>query len=264
MFRLVTTITLALFCFSVARSQQPLPQNATVQRDSKGVVTSIRLEGKSDKQRQAVEQATIEAITTYPHLTSISLFGTSVDDDDIAQLSSLSKLQMIDLSFTDVTGEGISHLTKIPALLSVRLTGCRIGDSDLKPLAKLPDIAMLYLARTNVTDKGLKHIRGLNLVLLDLQSCDISDEGLRTLGDFPRLQNLWLSKTIRHGEGDRSRLTDECIDYLLSLDTLRDLQLADSQMTTAGIERLREGLPNAKVDVTTRGITYLSSKKTEP
>ena len=187
-----------------------------------------------------------------------------MDDDDIAQLSSLAKLQVIDLSFTDVTGEGIAHLTKIPSLLSVRLDGCNIGDSDLKPLANMPEIAMLYLARTNVTDKGLKHVRGLNLVLLDLQSCDISDEGLRSLGAFPRLQHLWLSKTNRHGEADRSRLSDDCVDYLLSLDTLLDLQIADSRLTAAGIERLRDGLPKAKVDVTSRGITYLSSKKTEP
>jgi hypothetical protein len=256
-------LLLVLFCVNVARSQYALPRNAVVQRDSRGFVTSIRFDGNSDKQRQTIDGDTIEAIAKYPHLKSLSLFGTSVDDEDIARLASLKKLQMIDLSFTDVTGEGMSHFTKMPALVWIRLDGCKVGDTDLKVLADMPELAMLHLARTNVTDKGLKYIRGINLVLLDLQSCDISDDGLRSLGDFPRLRNLWLSKTIRHGEGDRSRLTDDCIDYLLTLDSLLDLQIADSRLTEAGIKRLRDGLPKAKIDVTRRGVTYLSSKKTE-
>ena len=91
----------------------------------------------------------------------------------------------------------------------------------------MPQLAMLYLGRTKITDLGLKHIKQLeHLNLLQLSDCQITDQGLASLGHLPRIQHLWLSKTIRNVEDDRSDFTDRCVDYLISLDTLVNLQIA--------------------------------------
>ena len=60
---------------------------------------------------------------------------------------------------------------------------------------------------------------------------------------------------------DRSALTDGCVDYLVGLATLTDLQIADSQITDTGLQRLREALPNAKISTERTGITYLSKRE---
>ena len=213
-FRIASTLALLLTSIGLACGQQPLPADAKIERNSKGKVVSIHLDGRSSDENRPDGQAAIDAIATYSDLETLSLFGMNVNDENVAQLSDLKKLKVIDLSYTNVTGASLGHLSKISGLLSIRLTGCDVRDDHLVALRKMPSLAMLYLERTKVTDIGLRHIRGLdNLILLDLQSCNVSDNGLASLGDFPQIQHLWLSKTIRYGKADTSNLTDKCVNY---------------------------------------------------
>lgn len=241
-----------------------LPASAKLTTDDSGNVTGVRIAGKSnlDRDRLAITPEAIESLARFQHLESLSLWGTTVDDDDIKRLAGLRKLRVIDLTFTDVTGASLRTLSSFTELISVRLEGCNVKDEHLAPLAEMPQLAMLYLGRTKVSDAGLKHLRGLkNLNLLQLSDCTITDAGLASLGNLPVIQHLWLSKTIRYGDDDRSDLTDACVGYLISLDTLLDLRIADSELTEGGIQKLREGLPNAKVSTERTGITYLNAKK---
>ena len=256
--------TFGIACLSgVSLGQElALPESAELFRDGNGDVTRVRISGESNHDRLALTREAIETLSKFNSLESLSLWGTTVTDDDISQFAGLTNLRTIDLSFTNVTGETLRTLSSISKLVSVRLEGCEVEDEHLAALSEIPQLAMLYLGRTKVTDAGVKHIRGLEgLLLLQLSDCNITDAGLASLGDLPRIQHLWLSKTIRYGEDDRSALTDKCVDYLTSLHTLTDLQIADSQLTEAGLERLRAGLPKAKVDTVRSGITYLTRNK---
>jgi hypothetical protein len=158
-----------------------------------------------------------------------------------------------------VTGDSLRTLSSLKKLVSIRLEGCDGRDEHLVPLAEMPQLAVLYLGRTGVTDDGLKRLCKLKkLNLLQLSDCAITDAGLASLGDLPVIQHLWLSKTIRYGDDDRSDLTDNCVDYVTTLDTLIDLRIADSQLTEHGLKRLRDCLPDAKVSTERTGITYLN------
>ncbi|QDT01757.1 Leucine Rich repeats (2 copies) [Rubripirellula lacrimiformis] len=261
---LMFAIALAFTFFSgISIGREPsLPKSAELTKDGDGNVTAVRIAGKSNRERIDLPREAVEALSKLTHLQSLSLWGTTVDDDDIDHLAGLANLRTIDLTFTDVTGESLRALSSLKNLLSIRLEGCDVKDEHLAPVTEMPQLAMLYLGRTNVTDAGLTHLRGLkNLNLLQLSDCTITDSGLASLGDLPVIQHLWLSKTIRYGTGDRSNLTDNSIDYLASLDTLIDLQIADSQLTDAGLERLRDGLPKAKVSTVRTGVTYVDRKK---
>ena len=257
--RQIIVIALA-FVFFVDESigqETALPESAKLTRDGNGNVTAVRITGESNRDRLAVTPEAIKTLSKFRNLESLSLWGTTVTNDDIRQLAGLSNLRMIDLAFTDVTGESLRTLSSLKKLVSVRLEGCDVKDEHLVPLAEMPQLAMLYLGRTKVTDAGLKHLRGLrNLNLLQLSDCAITDAGLASLGDLPVIQHLWLSRTIRYGDDDRSDLTDNCVDYLTSLDTLIDLRIADSRLTDRGLKRLRERMPKAKVSTERTGITY--------
>jgi hypothetical protein len=253
------SLAMALACYASQSMGQvtALPDSADVTRDSNNSVIAVRIQGRSDSDRLSLTLAALKEIASFKRLESLSLWGTSVDDDDIERLAGLENLRAIDLSFTDVTGGSLRTLSSMKRLVSVRLEGCDVRDEHLSALAEMPQLGMLYLGRTKVTDAGLKPLRELKKInLLQLSDCAVTDAGLASLGDLPDVQHLWLSKTIRYGNDDRSHLTDGCIDYLLSLDTLIDLQIADSQLTEDGVNRLREGLPNAKVGTERTGITY--------
>jgi hypothetical protein len=255
-------ILLALFVPAFAKTAVPQElsplSHAKVTRNDRGEITSVRLTGKSNRDRFAVTPETIKAIAALDNLEYLSFWGTTVADDDIRRLTHLKKLQLIDLTFTDVTGESLQALSQLPALVSLRVEGCHVTDDELAPLADMPQLAMLYLGRTKVSDAGLKHLRGLKkLTTLQLSDCRITDEGLASLGNLPQIQHLWLSKTVRYGDDDRSDLTDACVDYLITLDTLTDLRIGDSRISDQGLERLRKGLPNTKISTERTGVTYL-------
>lgn len=239
-----------------------LPGDAQITRNANGSIAGVQLAGKSNRDRLRVAPETIKVLSKLQHLRSLSLWGTTVSDDDLRQLVTLKKLQTIDLSFTEVTGHSINILSPLKELVSLRLDSCNVNDEHLADLRLMPQLAMLYLRNTKVTDRGLKQLRNLDqIMLLELSDCKITDAGLVSLGKLPAIQHLWLSKTIRNGENDRSDLTDNCVDYLSNLTSLIDLQIADSRITDSSLEQLRNALPNTKVDTTRTGITYLSSPK---
>lgn len=252
-------LTITAIVQSTFADDSGLPKSAKVTVDDTGTVIGVQLTGKSNVDRLAVSPQTIDAISKLTTLRTLSLWGTTAGDDDIKRLTTLENLQSIDLTFTDVTGDSLRPLSSLKQLVSVRLEGCDVRDGQLAALSEMPQLAILYLGRTRVTDAGLRHLRGLRrLNLLQLSDCKISDSGLTSLGDLPQIQHLWLSKTIRYGEGDRSDFTDECIEYLASLDTLIDLRIADSKLTEQGLNRLREALPKTKLSTERTGITYLN------
>jgi len=260
-FVIATSVIVALAAPTFAQDRS-LPGSAKVTTDDSGNVTGVRIAGKSNLDRVVITTEAVETLGRFERLETLSLWGTTADDDDIKRLAGLRKLRVIDLTFTDVTGASLRTLSTLPELISVRLEGCNVTDKQLAPLADMPQLAMLYLGRTKVTDAGLKHLSKLkNLILLQLSDCRITDAGLASLGDLPRIQSLWLSKTIRFGDDDRSDLTDKSIEYLVSLKTLRDLRIADSQLTEAGIQKLRACLPKAKVSTERTGITYPKAKQ---
>jgi hypothetical protein len=259
---IVLAFAIAVLSESSFAQDTVLPESAKLTKDSNGKVTGLSIAGESNRDRLAVTPEAINALAKFTDLESLSLWGTTVGDGDIRRLTGLANLRVIDLTFTDVTGESIRTLSALKKLVSVRLEGCDVKDEHLAPLAEMPQLAMLYLGRTKVTDAGLKQLRGLkNLNLLQLSDCTITDAGLSSLGELPVIQHLWLSKTIRYGDDDRSDLTDACVGYLTSLDTLIDLKIADSQLTQNGLEKLRKGLPKAKICTERTGITYSKAKK---
>ncbi len=224
----------------------------------------LDLSGASTVERAKVPRSLLEQVAGISTLERLNLSFSDVSDDALEPLKKLRSLRELNLSFSYVTGKAIRTVSTLQNLLSLQLVACKVTDDDLKALADMPQLVNLCLGETQVTDAGLPRIAVLSeLVWLDLRNCSITDQCLRKLGHFKQLQNLWLSKTIRYGEDDRSALTDASVEYLSTLKTLVDLQIADSQLTDEGLTRLRDALPKAHIDTTRTGVTYLPPKRME-
>jgi Leucine-rich repeat (LRR) protein len=226
-----------------------------------GKAVSLRLNGNSAK-RVEVTPSLIDDLLAFDEAVSLSLFGTSTTDADLKRLAALKNLRSLDLSYTSVTDLSAESIAQLKNLQILKLEGTETTDATLETVAKLPEISMLHLAKTKISDRGLKHFKNhKTLNVLDLSSCEITDAGLQTIGKPPILQSLWLAKTVRHGEDDKSNFTDACIDYLLTLDTLIHLDVADSRISEIGLERLRDGLKKCKVSTSSHGVVYVDRAK---
>lgn len=226
-----------------------------------GKAVSLRLNGSSAK-RIEVTPNIIDDILAFDEVVSLSLFGTSTTDADLKRLAALKNLLSLDLSYTSVTDSSQESIAQLKNLQVLKLEGTKTTDAMLATVAKLPEISMLHLAKTKISDRGLKHLKNhKTLNVLDLSSCNITDAGLQTIGKPPILQHLLLAKTVRYGEDDKSNLTDACLDYLLTLDTLIDLDVADSRISEIGLGRLRAGLKKCKVSTSSHGTVYIDRTK---
>ncbi|KAF6259488.1 hypothetical protein COO60DRAFT_1638311 [Scenedesmus sp. NREL 46B-D3] len=142
--------------------------------------------GDPDADIITVDDLGLTALAGLSH--SLTRLGLSrcrwVSDAAFITLRQLSKLEVLDLSHTDVGPRGLSALAGLPNLHTINLTGCRSW--------RTPPLAHLTLKGSLATNAGLQHLRALpRLTHLDLGSrWELDDTGLAAVASCPELKVL--------------------------------------------------------------------------
>ena len=117
-----------------------------------------------------------------------------------------------------ITEDDLAAIEQLPEMSSLTLDGTTIRDADLARLAPLRRLDSLFLRRTPITDAGLKHLARLpGLLVLEVRETRITDEALADLGGMKQLEYVGVTGT---------------------------------RMTPAGVARLQQALPTARIDFT--------------
>ena len=185
---------------------------------------------------------------------SVDLQGTKVTDAWLANLKGLTKLKSLVLCHTAVD-TGLEHLKGLTTLESLDLWNTAVTDKGLEHLKGLTQLQSLNLGVNKVTDKGLEHLKGLTqLQSLNLFGTEVTDTGLKQLKGLTQLQSLDLGVlkfTGRDGSNVLTtvvfgtRVTDAGLEQLKGLPQLQSLDLRDTQVTDTGLEQLK-GLTQLK------------------
>lgn len=103
--------------------------------------------------------------------------------------------------------------------------------SELGKLAALVNLRSANFCSTNINDEGLRHLSNASMIdYLDLQETEIGNEDLAWLADMQRLAYLRLK--------DNPQLDNGCIDGLLKLSNLSELQIHETSIDQDGLDRL--------------------------
>jgi internalin A len=140
--------------------------------------------------------------------------STVSNDGDVftADLLALPQLSCVDLSFSDVTDDGLAHLKMVTSLSELNLTRTVITDAGLAHLKGLTNLTHLQLGEHSssaglvlrnlgtdikpITDAGLAHVAGLsNLAHLEVCETEITAAGLIHLKGLTNLSVLVLIAT---------------------------------------------------------------------
>lgn len=154
-------------------------------------------------------------------------------ENDLAQVAEL------DLSFArnfqNADLKGINLLTKLNTL---NLSYTQVSDIGLAHLQKLTQLTQLSLSCTKVSDAGLKHLQNLTqITYLSLTETQVSNAGLSHLQKFPLLIRLFLAGT---------QISDAGLADLEKLTQLTAISLIGSKVSTGGYKRLQAALPDCK------------------
>jgi internalin A len=129
---------------------------------------------------------TVKGVEILKNLTALAELrlhsSRRITDDALPHLAGLSRLRLLNLADTSVTGSEFSSLRELMQLSDLDLHGCPVTDDGLRKLKDMRSLRVLDLRNSRVTDRGLSHLKELKtLTVVDLSGTAVTQTGLADL-----------------------------------------------------------------------------------
>ncbi len=208
--------------------------------------------------------AGLAPLAQLPSLRSLELWG-SFDDAVMPHVRGIESLEILGLSYQDISDAGVKQLAGHPRLRVLSLYNTDVTVDGFDALAELPALRKLNLGkwggRLERAEQGMPKLAALrHLEHLELPE-GLSDAGVAWMGNMGSLRHL------RIGSSDRAPLTDRALEQLARLQSLEHLFIGGLGFTDRGIASL-SGLTRMKSlrlfaapGMTNAGLADLSSMK---
>jgi hypothetical protein len=183
----------------------------------------------------------LPAILASQSLVALWMSETAITDTGIAALAKLPTLGRLAVTDTAVTDAGLEALRGHDRLAVVWASGTKIGDDGMQHLATCPLLEEVLARRTHLTDAGIEAIAKAKKLKLLYASGRFSQRSLTALSACTDLHTFLLE-----GEID---LGDEDVEMVASFKRCRSVTLLGSRITDAGTARIKELLPNTRIDI---------------
>lgn len=175
-----------------------------------------------------------------------------------------SKIEIIRLDNTAVTDDSVHALSSLPRLNRIDLNGCRITDAGIKSLQYHPTLAQLRIENTKVPIGGVVN---LQRTIPGLDIIDTLDSLVKALhakhGDFTAACGAIGVSSRKNANGEFSHLsfrfvahfTDAGLQRLVEWNSLPSLDLAYTEVTDVGVETLKRSSKLQVIDLSDTVIT---------
>ena len=202
----------------------------------------------------------LRSVSRIAQLRELNLQGSKVVDKDLAPPGTLSRLQMVNLSNTEVGDAGLRVLLPLRYLSKVSIGSTKVTDAAMTVLSQFPNLDELDLSDTAITDGGLADLTGLRkLRSIALRKTRITDRGLVILSRFPALERIDLRETRINDAGlealtrlkhlrwlglDQTSITDAAIPHLIRIEGLQELTMLGTQVSDDGFMQFARARPS--------------------
>jgi hypothetical protein len=169
----------------------------------------------------------------------------------------------LDLSNVKLGDPEIAALGQIVSLQRLTAPKSGLSDDHISRLTNLKNLTSLGLWQTRISNEGLKTIgQFTNLTYLSVEGIGrVTNDGVAHLSDCRKLSWLGLSYTGVSNDGmrhltklpltridlEKTAIGDDGLNHLAKISTLRTLTLTKTKVTDAGVAKLKRSLPNCKV-----------------
>jgi len=133
----------------------------------------------------AITDEGLEQIGKFASLTYLNIGNNRrLTGVGLRHVTGLTRLQNLELGYTNVTDEGLAHAAELTGLTRLSLHSTKVTDEGLVHLPNLRQLKDLNLMGTKVTDEGLDPLKSLkNLKSLGLPGTNVTEERARSLGE---------------------------------------------------------------------------------
>ena len=102
----------------------------------------------------------LKTLTSFQHLTYLSLSRTSITDAGFAELSRIRNLRALDVSYCpNIDGSGIEALANMKRLRQLSLSGTALADTAISHLKQFQRLRFLNISKTNITAAGAAELQ---------------------------------------------------------------------------------------------------------
>ena len=172
-------------------------------------------------------------------LTDLSLENCRIKADHIIPISTLPKLEWLNLYLTPLGEQGVNLLSKSRSISLLPIGKAGVTDLGLEYLCKMGQLTYLGLRGNPITDKGAKHLSKLStLEGLYLGETNVTDRTIAEIAHLSRLQKLWLHDLP---------ITDEAVSHLAKLTELKEVHIYATNISAQGARTLQSSLPRCRV-----------------
>ena len=162
-----------------------------------------------------------------------SLSIRRLTDETAQHLNKFPKLTRLTIYESPMTERGFAAIAGLRRLRTLRLRDCpNIASSAFTALSEMHSLKELDLRDTTIGDEALRKIANLELTSLELNSGNITDDGMRHVFNILTLNRLSL--------GPKTKITDRGLKHLWRLNRLHNLDLYSPHITGSGFAPLAE------------------------
>jgi Leucine-rich repeat (LRR) protein len=211
----------------------------------------------------------VAAIKDWKKLKWLNLHGTKVGDTGLEHISGITALEYLNVGSTLMTDVGLERLTMLPNLKELTMGGNELGDAGLQALRQMPGLTYLDLSGRQGTDKNVWTIymsdvgldavlalKGLRELRLSCGSIGVGIEGAKFAEvSVPNVTQKWLEriqtlpKLTKLKLQGCNKINDEAVPTLISMPSLREVDLQGTTVTAKGAAAIRAAKPGAIVYV---------------
>ncbi len=217
-----------------------------------------------ENQPQTINWSGLTELKNSP-ITNLFVQNTTFGDKECEIVARFPELVKIDLSFTNVTDDGIKALCRSKSISQLVISSSKATNKCLKYLAEMPAITLLemdHLPDVKLSDlESLQHCQ--NLTTLNVGHVLIKDEGLRVLCKVTSLRDLNVdscgisdggtqalagTKLERLSLADNSEISDKTVPYLAKIPMLQQFRYGQRNKITAdGQKILQSAKPKLEI-----------------
>jgi hypothetical protein len=138
-----------------------------------------------------VSPSEIAKLKGCPSLVRLYIHDIKLGDDELAWLSSLTKLEALSLQRMGINGKVLKNLVA-DGLTVLNLSGNDIGDNDMAQIARLKNLEVLALSDTKITGAGITKLEGMKrLNEFNIMRCPVRDSDLESFLSMPNLRIVY-------------------------------------------------------------------------
>ncbi len=207
-----------------------------------GPISEIRSLKFLSVESDALTRVGLERLRALDGLEQLVLRDIKVSESEISAIAELTSLNALSILYSHADGASFAPLQKCRTLKHFDLTFTPLSDDVVLTLRNLDQLQSLTLLGDEITDDGLRRLGELkNLSQLTVSASGCSDETLDAIANLSSLEHL-------HIEIQQGQFTDQSLERLKPLKSLRSLSLVPTTITEMGVHDFKAAVPNVRLE----------------